>query len=130
MARIARQANRRLAPRAQTLGRAVVFDGPTANEYRVENLSAGGALLVGGPVPPVGARLQMVLRVGSIPTDVIEARVAYRMGSAGPGFAVTFVELDASLQDLIQDVVLAAMRGFHQPARPAEGIVEWASLIP
>ncbi|MBW2459873.1 MAG: PilZ domain-containing protein [Deltaproteobacteria bacterium] len=130
MARTARQQDRRLAPRAQALGRAVVFDGPAANEYRVENLSAGGALLAGVPVPAVGTRLQMVLRVGSIPSEVIEARVTYQVGNARPGFAVAFVELDASLQDLIQDVVLAAMRGFHQPVRPAEGIVEWASLIP
>ncbi len=130
MAKTAREADRRLAPRGRPLGRAVVFDGPMANEYRVENLSAGGALLLGGPVPPVGARLQMVLRVGSIPTDRIEARVAFRMSGPGPGFAVAFIELDASLQDLIQDVVLAAMQGFCQPTRPADGIVEWASLIP
>jgi len=130
MARTPRQDERRLAPRAQALGRAVVFDGPRAHEYRVENLSAGGALLLGSPVPPVGSRLQLVLRLGALPTDVIEARVAYQTASRRPGFAVAFVELDASLQDLIQDVVLAAMQGFHQPTRPADGIVEWASLIP
>ncbi len=130
MAKTRMQGNRRLAPRAQALGRAVVFDGPTAHEYRVENLSAGGALLIGAPVPAVGTRLRLVLRVGAIPADPIEARVTHRTAGSQPGFAVAFVELEASLQDLVQDVVLATLQGFYQPTRPIDGVVEWASLLP
>jgi hypothetical protein len=130
MANNAMQGNQRLAPRLQAFGRAVVFDGPSAHEYEVENLSAGGALLIGSPVPEVGARLQLVLRVGGIPGELIEARVADRTADPRPGFAVAFVDLDASLQDLVQDVVLATLRGFDQPPRPVEGVVEWASLLP
>ncbi len=124
------QGERRLVPRVQALGRAVVFDGPAAHEYRVENLSAGGALLSGEPIPAVGTRLQLALRVGAIPGDLIEARVAYRISGRRPGFAVAFVELDASLQDLVQDVVLATLQGFQQLPGPVEGVVEWASLLP
>lgn len=104
--------DRRSEPRTAAFGVAVVISGDgTAQRYRVDNLSAGGALLTGEPALPEFEVLRLVLRVGAIPARTIEARVVWQTDGPVKGYGVTFVNLDAEIEDAIQDVVLGILGG-------------------
>jgi len=104
--------DRRSDPRAAALGEGVVIFGDgTAHCYCVENLSAGGALLIGEPALPEFEVLRLVLRVGAVPARTIEARVAWQTDGPVKGYGVTFVNLDTEIEDAIHDVVLGILGG-------------------
>jgi len=115
---------RRRAERAAALGTAVVYlDGWTAYEYRLETLSVGGALLAGGPQLERGQTVQVVLRVGAMPTTRIDARVLWAEGAGRPRVALAFDGLDAMLEDELDDAVSSSL------SRPQPRRVRTYSLV-
>jgi CheY-like chemotaxis protein len=102
---------RRRHPRAPIAASAVLLKGEQRlGSYRVINLSAGG-LLLAGEAPPEGPEtLRVSLRVGGDAT--LKAQVALlRQAHAhrAPSFALSFVDLDADAEDMIQNAVLEAL---------------------
>ena len=93
------------------MGTAVVL---AANRYSglylVENLSAGGALLVGDALSP-GERIRLLLHLPGLKPMSISAEVLRRQDSdAGQCLvAVAFRDLSPKFEDTIQDVVLATL---------------------
>lgn len=122
---------KRRAARAAVLGTAVVYlDGWTAHEYRLENLAAGGALLAGGPVLASGQEVRVVLRVGTLPTERIDARVIWAESTSEPRIALSFTGLDATLEDRLQDAVLSSLTR-HRPRRVrTDSLVDLAPHLP
>jgi len=115
---------RRHAARVESLGQAfVMIDGDAAASYRVENLSAGGALLCDGP--PISSRetVQMVLRVEPLPLLEVGARVVWRGEGASPRQGVEFIGVDATTQDAIHDAVGAILAGERGATRGR--LVSW-----
>ncbi len=101
------EGERRRFSRIETLGRAIVSFGQRSNcEYWVENLSAGGALLTGGPLIEIGQTVRVVLRIGAIPQMGIDARVVWQFRGTKPGIAVEFLNLDAEMEDLMCHAVV------------------------
>ena len=99
---------RRAAARAAGFGQALVsVDRRSGRAYRVENLSASGALLSGGPPLLPGRNVRLVLSLGDEPVG-LEARVVRRDDRRT---AVSFGRLDAAVEDRIQDEVVAALSG-------------------
>lgn len=73
--------------------------------YAVGDLSLGGALLLGAPVPEVGARVDATLRMRGIHRIAICGRVV-RTANTGvrPGFALRFTKLPIGAEDAIHDL--------------------------
>lgn len=103
---------RRAGPRAAVkIPVCVLWRGSGPTEYVAENLSAGGALLTGGPALVPGADVRVALPVGSLMLHV-QARVVHlRTNEHGAvGSAVRFIDLCPNVQDIIQSHVLAFLR--------------------
>jgi hypothetical protein len=103
---------RRRTRRSQVVATIVLDPGtPSATYYMVCNLSAGGALLAGEPVPPLGAQLRVVLNLRTGQAVSLTAEVIRREPSPGtvPRFAVAFHQVSADAEDLIQEAVLAEL---------------------
>ncbi len=116
---------RRHAARVESLGQAfVMFDGDTAVPYRVENLSAGGALLCDGPPIPARQTLQVVLRVEPLPPVEVGARIVWRGGGKRPRYGVEFIGMDASMEDAIHEAVGAILAGERSP-EPRPKLASW-----
>jgi hypothetical protein len=117
---------RRTAARARRIGSAIVYLNPwQANEYAVEDLSAGGALLTCGAPIRVGRNVRLVLRVLGFPPIAMDAKVLRRADGPRDGVAVAFIDLEAAVEDLIQDLVLATLSGRRLPTAPEEVVVDW-----
>jgi hypothetical protein len=117
---------RRTAARARRIGSAIVYLNPwQANEYAVEDLSAGGALLTCGAPIRVGRNVRLVLRVLGFPPIAMDAKVLRRADGPRDGVAVAFIDLEAAVEDLIQDLVLATLSGRRLPTAPEEVFVDW-----
>ena len=102
---------RRREPRATRLGRASLrVNSQWVRDYEIANLSASGALLIGGPRLRSRRRLQMLLSLRGMPAMVIEASVVRFDENLGT-LAVQFEGLDPSVEDLLHDVVLASLSG-------------------
>jgi hypothetical protein len=84
---------------------------PRATSYVVRNLSAGGALLAGEPVPSLGAQLRVVLnlRTGNQISLTAEVIRGQPLRTAAPTFAIAFRQTSADAEDLIQEAVLAEL---------------------
>ena len=122
---------RRTRARARRIGSAIVYlNAWQANEYAVEDLSAGGALLTCGAPIRVGRNVRVVLRVLGFPPIAVDAKVLRRADDPRDGVAVAFIDLEAAVEDLIQDVVLSTLVGRRPRAEPAEVFVEWAADEP
>lgn len=69
--------------------------------FWVENLSAGGVLLVGGSGPPCGEQVLVVLNAATFPMVQLEAEVVRRVTDAQgrAEFAVCFQNLPAWIED-------------------------------
>jgi c-di-GMP-binding flagellar brake protein YcgR len=77
--------------------------------YSVEDLSAGGALLVAGPKLRVGDKLRMSLHiVGQAPIEM-QAQVIRHADMQLPALGVAFREVSAADEDTIQQAVLRAL---------------------
>lgn len=82
-----------------------------AGTYVVENLSAGGALLVGNHRFGVGDRLRVMFQIGDTLRAALFARVARldRSRSAGEAFAVEFQEVPLELRETLDQIVWASV---------------------
>ena len=99
------QDERRENLRADVPATAFVADADNASgPYLVENLSAGGALLSGGPRFPTGAPVQVLLRLPERAALSVDGVVARR--AKGDAFAVSFIHQDDEVKDAIHEIVL------------------------
>jgi hypothetical protein len=103
----------RRAHRRSEIVATIVLDPGTgrATSYVVRNLSAGGALLAGDPVPLLGTQLRVVLnlRTGSQISLTAEVIRGEPLRAAARTFAIAFRHISADAEDLIQDAVLAEL---------------------
>src|SRR5262245_17424440 len=103
---------RRTWPRAEVPVRVCVVpaDAGAPIAYRARNLSAGGALLAGGPVLHAGRELKLMLPLRGREL-VLHARVlrADKDALGGPCAALAFRAVPTFVQDLIQNYVQRAL---------------------
>jgi CheY-like chemotaxis protein len=101
---------RRKHVRGRPLAAAVVSNGCFAGSYRVEDLSAGGALLAGAAGMVEGDHVSVLLQVGPPRrcTFTLLGRVvrAEARGDDRHAFAIAFRDLERSVLDLIEEVVI------------------------
>lgn len=102
---------RRYERRAVVASAAVLTDTKYVGTYLVENLSAGGALLVGDARLEVGERVQVLLHLpGKEPVHLVAKIVRQQVnGAAEHRFAVAFHELSSAIGNQHQQVVLATL---------------------
>jgi hypothetical protein len=81
--------------------------GEVVGYYGVHDVSTGGALLVGRPLPPVGADLEVLLLLPGQRPCVLEAHVLRqdRPAHAPARVAVEFDEVSADIEDAIEDFI-------------------------
>src|SRR4051812_24318014 len=95
--------------RSEVVATAVVFSsGQLHGNFLVQDLSVGGACLMGHSTPPPGRRLTVMLQFPGKPAFSVAA-VLVRHDTLGPTrerTAVTFVELDAEQEDAIQEALV------------------------
>lgn len=92
--------------------------GVHVGDYLVQDLSAGGARLVGGPGLPVGTRLALlVLMLGEFLVE-LEAVVLRKLRAADglSGIAVSFEHANAASEAAIQEVVRDAIADCTAPS--------------
>jgi hypothetical protein len=119
---------RRSKPRAARLGRAVLnFNSSGSYEYEVANVSAGGALLIGGPQLRKGRSVRVLLMLTGLASIAVDAHVIRSRDDDGT-VAVRFDALDVGLEDLIQEVVLSALSGRHLRALPMDFAMQYEAL--
>lgn len=107
---------RRWHPRSAVVATAVVLTAKKyAGQYLVENLSAGGALLVGDARLEPGERLKMLLHLPGQKPISLSAEVIRRQVNDAQEclFAVAFRHLSPGIEDTIQQVVLAMLERLH-----------------
>jgi CheY-like chemotaxis protein len=106
------QPEQRRHPRSEVVATAVVFSsGQMHGSFLVQDLSVGGACLMGHFSTPPGRRLTMMLQFPGKPAFTVAA-VVVRHDDLGPTrerTAVRFVELDAEQEDTIQEALVAAL---------------------
>lgn len=87
----------------------IVSDDGYAGTYVVENLSAGGALLVGNHRFRSGDRLRVMFQIGDTLRAALSARVARTDGAwaSGQAFAVEFQDVPAELRETLDQIVWA-----------------------
>ena len=86
----------------------------------VANLSAGGALLSGGPEVAPGTQIQIVLHVARRRPVALLARVM----RAAPAIAVSFERLSPDQEDLIHDAVLSHLEFLRHEGPPTVLVVD------
>ncbi len=104
------QSDRRGDPRALIAMTALVMaDQKPVTEHLTCDLSAGGVRLCGVPLARPGSEIEVTLQMRDrcVRTAGRLLRIGSRHGK--PDFAIQFVDLDASDEDAIQDVVLEAL---------------------
>lgn len=119
---------RRRHPRSEIVATATILSTKgNASSYLVENLSAGGALLVGGDdhLEP-GARVRMLLHLPERKPLSLSAVVIRRQahGAKGHGLAVNFQHLSPEIQDVIQEVVLTTLERLHDATQPEVLVID------
>lgn len=118
---------RRRHPRSEVVGTALVL---AANKYSglylVENLSAGGALLVGEARLQPGERLKVVLQLPGRKPISVSAEVLRRQVNDAQEclFAVAFQHLSPDIEDTIQQVVLATLERLHDASHPEVLVID------
>ncbi len=121
---------RRRTPRARRLGRAIVtLHAHCAHEYEIINLSAGGALLMGGPRLRPGREVRVVLGVAGLSAIAVDARVI-RSDERNEMVALSFVALEVGIEDLIQEIVLSALSGRRLRPLPMDFALQFEALPP
>src|SRR4051812_42073320 len=98
--------------RTEVVATAVVFSsGQLHGNFLVQDLSVGGACLMGHFTSPPGKRLNLMLQFPGKPPFSVAA-VVVRHDQLGPTrarTAVRFVELDAEQEDTIQEALVATL---------------------
>src|SRR3954447_20723669 len=104
------RAERRRQRRAPLWATATLTTDRDLGGFEVVNLSAGGALLVGDIPAPLGAPVQVQLRLPAGTTIRVQAALVRRDQSRqGSAFALAFTALDAADEEAIQRAVSAAL---------------------
>ncbi len=100
---------RRGAPAATA--RISTAGGHPVGHYKVDNLSAGGALLVGAPPVPVGSYVSIELRLPArLPVKVAAVVVRHEEDTdGGAAFAVLFHRVPSDVEDMIQQAGVEAL---------------------
>jgi CheY-like chemotaxis protein len=91
------------------------------SRYLVEDLSASGALLCGGPELPVRHGLGISLHVAGVHLLDLRAEVIRHCGSRA--IAVAFRDMKAGDEDAIQQAVLAALEAYRRGECPARHVL-------
>ncbi|MDD9943747.1 MAG: PilZ domain-containing protein [Myxococcales bacterium] len=101
-----RLAERRAHPRVRVLLDALVLVEEThgLTPHTIVNLSAGGALLVGEPVHPVGAEVTILVQMARRRQPLRLRGSVVRVDVTAPSFAVRF-SLAPKTEDLVQELV-------------------------
>jgi c-di-GMP-binding flagellar brake protein YcgR len=124
---------RRLCPRAQLPCTArIPIGGQWSGPLRVENLSAGGALLVADPDGIRPGRIVLVLELPQRRPVRILAEVTRRdrTPEGQPCVALAFRNLRPEIEDRIQQAVLAALERQRRAARgPDDAIVDQPTAV-
>jgi CheY-like chemotaxis protein len=98
--------------RSEVVATAVVFsEGQLHGNFLVQDLSVGGACLMGHFSTPPGRRLTLMLQFRGKPAFSVVA-VVVRHDNLGPTrqrTAVRFIELDAEQEDTIQEALVATL---------------------
>ena len=118
---IAKPHDRRQRPRSEVPASAVLLaHGRSSGLYVVENLSAGGALLVGDGRLRPGERVTMLLQLPGLQPIRLHAEVLRQhAGEAGAArLAVAFRNLAPRVEDTIQQVVLASLERLSEASVP------------
>ena len=89
--------------------------------YVVEDLSAGGALLSGGPELAVGERLTLGLHVAGV--HLVDLRAEAIRHTPARGTAVAFRDVRALDEDMIQQAVLGALEAFRRGDCPSRHVL-------
>lgn len=112
---------RRQHPRTLSHTEAVVSTPRGVFSYTVSNLSAGGALLVGGPAQHEGASVVVTLRLPLYPEVRVPAQVM-RCTNDGPNVevAVAFHHTDDRTEDHIQSALLSEIERSQTEGRIAD----------
>jgi ActR/RegA family two-component response regulator len=109
MAEMNPDVDRRRFPRWEILATAVVFSPDRLHgTYVVQNMSAGGAFLIGGASLTVGASVTVLVQLQQKCLGTMAARVVRRCAttSAGASFAIAFMDLNADEEDAIQQALM------------------------
>jgi c-di-GMP-binding flagellar brake protein YcgR len=77
--------------------------------YFVEDLSAGGALLTGGPELPLGAKLGLTLHIDDEGLLEMDAEVVRKAQARPPVVGVAFRNVSPADEDIIQQTALRAL---------------------
>ncbi len=108
---------------------AVVSNGHYAGTYTIENLSAGGALLLGAPRLAMGDRVTLLLHITGTRQCAFSlvgavVRQELRAGQEH-AFAVAFREVRSEVRDLIENIALSS----RTPAQPGVLVVDTSRSV-
>jgi CheY-like chemotaxis protein len=109
---------RRGHPRVEVMATAVVLTARRyAGHYLVENLSAGGALLIGEPGLEPGERVEVLLQLPGREPMALSAEILRRQvnGCGQHLSAVAFRDLAPGAEDAIQETILEALERSNAP---------------
>jgi hypothetical protein len=114
-----RAPERRAYPRSYLAGTARVGLGEkNIGHYFVQDASAGGALLAGGPVLPEGSQVRVLLRLSGI-RDVRASGIVLReqvQYDGARGLVVQFLHISLAGQELIQQAVSTSLVRSNHPS--------------
>jgi hypothetical protein len=111
--------DRRRYPRTHVRARAIVTAGGQSSPFMTENLSAGGARIVGDLALSAGDPIDVMMELDDASIRV--AATVVRVGFEVEDVAIEFRDPSAETQDRIQQFVLAALA--RQRAAHANGIL-------
>lgn len=125
-----RRGKERRFPRLTIKAKAIVRTESSTCAYVVENISAAGALLTGGPAQEVGSWLRIFLEVESHPLIELHAEVLRNQTLDGTiGIGVAFRHESDATEDAIQHALLKALEGRYAHGRKHVLIVSDAGYL-
>lgn len=92
--------------------------GEQVGHYWVKDVSTGGALLQGRPLPPIGTELEVLLLLPGQRPCVTDARVLrqVRPDDSPACVAVEFDDVNADVEDAIEDFIMAEFLRERRPS--------------
>ena len=110
--------DRRKYPRSFLAGTATVLldHAKAGGDYLVQNASAGGVLLNGGPAMPEGTPVVVLLRLSGLEELRLAGLVVRRDAQFDDAIAVKFRGVAPAVQDMLQGVVLRSLERKHDPS--------------
>lgn len=118
--RMARQDERRGYPRIEVVASAAVLTvNGYAGSFLVDDLSAGGALLIGDPRLEIGEEVRLLLHLpGKKPISLSgEVIRCHPSESQEHLFAIAFRKVSPAVEDVLQQYVRAALGRLEDPSR-------------